>query len=242
MLRGLRVSLLRIIMSTSSLNIILCYTCTGGKFWRTSKIIRAVSMEDYDELEQQRNPRPQIKPATVELSDSDSDVFESIPPPSFKRRKIQSTVEEPTPQKRAMSPSLVKKITEMSEKVYVMSAESTLTLCEVQSLREMVKNQATMMVSPLAEIFRCLVCKNNMTSSSEPLLMPCCKSAIICRACLQEWFDSSTGDHTCPHCREALNIEDCSHIPLIRPLLAALENQEQPAIAVNGPTHSLTDR
>ena len=167
----------------------------------------------------------------LELSDSDSDVFETIPPPSFKRRKVQAaTTEEPTPQRTPMNLALVQKITEMSE-VYVMSAESTQTLCEVQSLREMVKNQAAMIVSPLAEIFQCLVCKNNTSSSSEPLLMPCCKSAIICRACLQEWFDSSPGNRTCPHCREPLNIDDCPCIPLIRPLLAALENQEQPAIA-----------
>ena len=73
---------------------------TGGKFWRTAKVIRAVSVEDFDELEQQRNPRPHTKPATIELSDSDSHVFESIPPPSFKRRKVQAaTTEEVTPQR-----------------------------------------------------------------------------------------------------------------------------------------------
>ena len=101
--------------------------------------------------------------------------------------------------RRPMSPSLVRKITEMSE-VYVMSAESTQTLCEVQSHREMIKNQAAMMVSPVAKIFRCLVCKSNMNSSSESLLMPCCKSAIFCRACLREWFDSSPNNQSCPHC------------------------------------------
>lgn len=50
------------------------------------------------------------------------------------------TAEEATLQGMSISPSLIQKINDMSEKIDIKSAESSQTLCEVQSLREMMKN------------------------------------------------------------------------------------------------------
>ena len=111
-----------------------------------------------------------------------------------------------------------------------MSAETTQQLTEVQSLREMLKNQALMGIRPITGIFSCIICKSTITTTSNLVVAPCCQTALACRDCLEEWL-SSTDNHTCPNCREPIDIEQCSPMPVIRPLIAALANGDEPTIA-----------
>ena len=65
----------------------------GMKFWRTSKVIKAVSGEDFEKLERQRNPPPirskstnkTVTSTTLNSSDSDFDIFD-IPMTKHRRR------------------------------------------------------------------------------------------------------------------------------------------------------------
>lgn len=205
----------------------------GGKFWRTSKIIRAVSARDYEQIELQRNPPRSPPPKLVTLSDSDSD-FElpSIIP--FKRRKPLSlgrtSCGPSTVTTSSTEPTWLPKLTETWEKVAIMSAESTQQLCEIQSLREMLKNQAQMTLTSVAGIFTCIICKSTMKANTNLLVAPCCQAALACRECLEEWFRSSA-NRTCPNCRESVEVEQWTPMPTIRPLVAALCNADEPVIA-----------
>ena len=183
----------------------------GGKFWRTSKIIRAVSLRDYQQIELQRNP-PSKFSSIVTLSDSDSDFERS--PVAVKRRKplsLERTSYGPT----SAEPFWLPKLTETWEKVAIMSAESTQQLCEIQSLREMVKHQAQMTLVSIAGIFTCIICKSTMKANTNLLVAPCCQAALACRECLKEWLRSSD-NHTCPNCRESVEVhwydyQKCPH-------------------------------
>lgn len=204
----------------------------GGKFWRTSKIIRAVSLHDFEQIELQRIP-PKAKVPAITLSDSDSDVFES-PPVAVKRRKTLSLRQSSSGTQSSAEPSWLPKLNEVWDKVSMMSSETTQQLCEVQSLKEMLKKQAQMGMKPITGIFRCMICKSNMSEASNSVIPPCCQAALACRECLQEWLNTSDSQ-TCPHCREHVDINQCVPMPIIRPLIAALANEEEPGAQLWSP-------
>ena len=210
--------------------LLIALSLLGGKFWRTSKIIRAVSARDYEQIELQRNPPRSPPPKLVTLSDSDSDFEPSLIP--VKRRKPLSLGRTSCGPSTASStePSWLPKLTETWEKVVIMSAESTQQLCEIQSLREMLKHQAQMALTSVAGIFTCIICKSTMKANTNLLVAPCCQAALACRECLEEWFRSSD-NNTCPNCREPVEVEQWAPMPVIRPLVAALCNADEPVIA-----------
>ena len=73
-----------------------------GKVWQTSKVIRVVCLQDFEEIELQCNPL-RSKPPAISLSDSDSDVFES-PPISVKRCKTLSLGRSSTESQKLIVP------------------------------------------------------------------------------------------------------------------------------------------
>ena len=178
------------------------------------------------QLELQRNP-PKSKPPL--FSDSDSDVFES-PPIPVKRRKLSLRRPSSGPQGSSSSaePSWLPKLNEVWEKVVVMSAETTQQLHEVQSLREMLKKQAQIGIKPVTGIFKCIICKSSMSTTTNLVVAPCCQAALACRGCLQEWLNTSD-NQTCPHCMQGAH--GTKSVLTSANLIAAIANQEEPAVA-----------
>ena len=111
-----------------------------------------------------------------------------------------------------------------------MSAETTQQLHEVQNLREMLKKQAQIGIKPVTGIFKCIICKSSMSTTTNLVVAPCCQAALACRGCLQEWLNTSD-NQTCPHCREPVELNSAHQVPIIRPLIAAIANEEEPAVA-----------
>ncbi len=61
------------------------------------------------------------------------------------------------------------------------------------------------------QCFECIVCKD--TVEFPAVVSPCCNIMLGCESHIQECLDSNP---QCPHCREPLDMEDCTKIPLIR--------------------------
>ena len=74
------------------------------------------------------------------------------------------------------------------------------------------------------EIFNCMICKSKVTVASEPMVPNCCSSTIVCKPCVLRWLEESS---SCPHCRCDLEIEGCTPMPLLRPIIAQLEMDVQ---------------
>lgn len=90
--------------------------------------------------------------------------------------------------------------------------------CEVVRLRlerELDARKATVYAS-----FSCLICKEIVNEESAPVVPPCCRASVVCFECMIRWLENQP---SCPHCREPLEIENCSKLPILRPLFDFLE-------------------
>ena len=199
------------------------------KFWKTGKIVKAISETDYQKFQRSRgrnDPGPSnagpsnARPPTVVVSDSDSDG--SIIPLVRKRKKMFH-IPSPPGSDSDFSP------TARDHALTSTSMERMLkdVVSMVQDARDKVakavpdpKDKAMLL---LKEIFTCLICKQISSESSRPVVPPCCRSIICCYNCINQWISTSP---ICPHCRSPITIDECESQPVIRPIFNVI-NEEQ---------------
>ena len=161
------------------------YAHAGPKFWRTSKTIKAVSEDDYNDLElgwSSGTARARRLKATTYIhisSGSDSD--SGLP--------LTRTYRKPN----AQSP-LIQTMQRSTEQ------QIQAIVCKIESNTEILRTieGRVLALSPPAtdhEILSCIIYKESPT---EPLVPKCCNNILVCKVCMQEWLLHS---HTCPHCR-----------------------------------------
>ena len=175
------------------------------KFWRSSKIIKAVSESDYSNLHRIRggrsfgDPGPSRAP-TILLSDSDSD---GPVRPLVRKRKFKYIDESDSDS----GPSKVK-------------VQKTVSLLEdiqggVKKINEVLSDQKS-----LKDLFTCLVCKQVTLEESKPTIPPCCRSVVVCESCIQQWLETNP---IRPHCRSPLSFDNCMPQPLLIPMFELLQ-------------------
>ena len=183
----------------------------GMKFWKTGKIVKAISEADYQRLQRSRGrndpgptPGPSnagaSKPAMYVVSDSDSNG--PIIPLLMKRRKIFH-VPSPPGSDSDFSTGPYDRIRPNT------SMEKMLkdVVSMVKDVRDKVEKAVhtdpeEKVVLVLKEIFTCLICKQISTELSRPVIPPCCKSIICCYDCINQWISNSP---ICPHIVGALS-------------------------------------
>ena len=167
----------------------------GPKFWKTSKRIHAVKLSDY----RKHNP------AAFQGSSSDSD-FES---PPCKLSKILKSSEE-----RDLLEEWLQKV----EQELAISSENSKKVAEMQEKDvEKKLKEAESRYDSVEQCFQCLVCKE--TATFPALVSTCCNIVLGCKSHVQEWLETTS---ECPHCREPMEMANCTVIPFIRKLRKAL--------------------
>ena len=185
----------------------------GMKFWKTGKIVKAISEKDYQKLQKSRG-RSTDQPAPsrslpVIVSDSDSDG--ALVPLVRKKRKIFHV---PTPPGSD---------SDSSQSLPNSAQTSIERMCkEISSMIQDMKKQLDNSISSecgehtlLKEIFTCLICKQISVESSRPVVPQCCNSVVCCYDCINQWICSSP---VCPHRRSPITIDDCLPQPTIKPI------------------------
>ena len=195
----------------------------GIKFWKGSKIIRAISETEYLKRERMRNGEgpsgiPRNSPVTV-VSDSDSDSGLVHPFVSSRKRSYVPTPPElsdsdsnpPRPKSYGPHPKIAKMFSELKD--------------QIQSINDKVdeNSNSNKTLASLREMFTCLICRSVVEETSRPVMLPCYRSAICCYDCMSRWLETSP---ICPHCREAVQIENCNPQPILRPMFNLLGNQD----------------
>ena len=205
--------------------IILC--TVGSKFWRGSKIIRAITEAEFIKRERLRGndagagssgtqaipPGTRNSPLTL-ISDSDSD---SPLVPLVRNRKRPyvppapelSDSDSSQPQSKKSYPGV--KIANMFMEIKE----------DVQAIKSKLSDGENKLLVTIRDIFTCLICKERMSESSGTMMLPCCRNALCCHSCLARWLGDSS---VCPHCREEVRMEDCIPQPLIRPIMDMLND------------------
>ena len=189
----------------------LPFVFTGAKFWKTSKTIKAVLEDDYNELELSRSSgtararRPKSTTYIHISSGSDSD-SPGLPLTRSRRQPFTGCSRPPFHQTI---------VTEHHIQAIVSKIDSNTEILRTIQGKVMTWSPPASSCNPtVRDILTCIICK---MASTDPLVPKCCNSVLVCRECLQKWLQSSK---TCPHCREdILSISDCVQFPLIRPLL-----------------------
>ena len=213
--------------------IILVYTVTitvmalltlnsGSRFWRTTKIIRAVSEADYNRLNRQPKdqPGPSHKIYTLP-SDSDSDDLQCL---GRKRKRPLARYEFSTdsdsslPHVKVSAPLSDSPTVKMLSEIKSLLSNYHSEIVHLRLERELEEKKPT-----LYSMFACLICKDVVVEESAPLVPPCCRAAVLCRECMDHWLENQP---SCPHCREPLTIERCDKLPILRPLFDFLSEQE----------------
>jgi hypothetical protein len=192
----------------------------GAKFWKGSKIIKAISEGDYFKKERIRNVDTagtsgisRNSPLTLP-SDSDSESGFTL----SRNRKRQFHV--PTPPELSDSSDS----SQPRSKPDIKIAKLFMELKEdIQSIKSKIHKQEKNMnyLDTLKEMFTCLICKEIISENSRPVVLPCCRNAVCCYSCVCRWLEDSP---VCPHCRESLNIENCLSQPLLRPIFDMLKD------------------
>ena len=107
-----------------------------------------------------------------------------------------------------------------------LTMEERLTKLEEQMIENSFKQQAektkilrksSKHLNEIRQCFECLICKS--IANFPALVSPCCSILLGCVACVEPWLTSS---QQCPHCRDALTMQQCSQVPFIRNLSHAL--------------------
>ena len=193
---------------------------TGSRFWRTTKIIRALSEANYNRLQRQLRDRPgpshmagsSLKPFTVP-SDSDS---EELKPLARKRKRPFPTYDSSTesdsslPHTKVCSTDMPTPTMKILSEIKCLLGDYHTEVVHLRLEREIdtKKSSVYMMLS-------CLICKEIAAEESVPVVPPCCRAAVVCQECMDRWLDTQP---TCPHCREPLLIDNCVKFPILRPL------------------------
>ena len=185
-----------------------------------------MSEADYIVLEQRRTPSYRTGAKPINISDTDSD--QEFPNFSFRKKKKlsrcqpkTSSILSPFPDASSDHTNMSQKLQELLSKADDSIASIALNGQKIEELDQKIQNQAVAFVQPWQDFFRCVVCKDVMTASSNMVVPPCCQSTVACKSCLEQWLANSL---TCPCCREELELEQCATVPIIRPLIASLAN------------------
>ena len=198
------------------------------KFWKTGKIVKAISAADYQKLQKSRgrndpglsnigpsNPGPSSsglsKPPTLIVSDSDSDG--QIIPLVRKRKKIFH-IPSPSGSDSDFSPAPHDR-TRAGTSMEKMLKDVVNIVQDVKTRMEKAVPDPQERVTLIKEIFTCLICKQVSSESSRPVVPPCCKSIVCCYDCISQWILSSP---ICPHCRSPITIDECESQPVIKPI------------------------
>lgn len=183
------------------------------KFWKTGKIVKAVSESDYQKLQRSRGrstdqPGPG-RSIPVIVSDSDSDG--PLVPLVWKKRKIFHV---PTP------PGSDSDSSQCPPNGAHTSIETMFK--EVASMIQDVKKQLDNSMhiehgenALLKEIFTYLICKQISVESARPVVPLCCNSVVCCYDCISQWICSSP---VCPRCRSPIMIDDCLPQLTLKPI------------------------
>ena len=190
------------------------FVVAGHKFWKTSKIVKAIAESDFNKLQKIRIGLP--GPSTLHtgspilLSDSDSEPLR----PLIRRKKRFHVPQAPQiSDSDSPGPPPTKASRKDSDKLIL--SQILAGIDQVKQKLEKSSDTTTSSVSFLKEIFTCIVCKQVANESSRPVMPPCCKSILCCYDCLSQWVATSP---VCPHCRSEISIESCLAQPLLRPL------------------------
>lgn len=192
--------------------------CTGSQFWRTTKVIRALTESDYSRLIGKRSDQPGPS-KLVTVSDSDSD--EVKPLIRHKKRRYDSSDSD-----SSLPDVKLSSVGDSSTMKLLSEIKVTLETYHREMVNMRLEKEVESSRSSIFMIFSCIICKDIVSAEASPVVPPCCQAAIICRACLERWLQSQ---QSCPHCREEIsNIEICTPLPVLRPLynLLSTSNQE----------------
>ena len=144
----------------------------GAKFWKSSKIIKALTEEDYKGLESRRKGGPSKQPLSSICIDSSSSDSDGIRP--LKRQKRSSG-------------------DDISDKLVAIEDMLTTMKSSFDALRHVHRPNR------LSALFSCIICRES-SLKHEPLVPQCCSGVVACRQCLEGWFvQSSTCPH-CRQC------------------------------------------
>lgn len=193
--------------------------CIGIKFWKGSKIIRALSEAEYLKRERKRNGEDlcpsglgitRNSPLTIN-SDSDSDT-------NLARRKRPYYVPTPpdlTDSDSSLPPSKINCSHSKCMKMFLELKE------DISCIKEKLNSDNKNVLNILKGVFTCLICKSIATETNRPIMLPCCRNATCCYTCIERWLENSS---ICPHCRETLELENCTPQPILRPMFELLRD------------------
>ena len=190
---------------------------TGSQFWKTTKIIRALTEFDYSRLIGRRSDQPGPS-KVVHVSDSDSD--ELKPLMRHKKRRYDSSDSDSSLPDIRVSSVGGSSTTQLLSEIKVNLEKYHREVVNMRPAKEVATTR-----SIIFSMFSCIICKDIVSAEAAPVVPPCCQAAIMCRACLERWLD---GQQSCPHCREEISdIGICSPLPVLRPLYDLLSKSNQ---------------
>ena len=192
----------------------------GLKYWKTNKTVKAMSLNLYNKLRGvQQSTEPSLTEpgpsrqlsvvgdnytvrtqSPVQISDSESDTVVTV----RKKRKLV-----PTPPSDS----------ESVDAGMISAGKLNEIISKLNEIKEKMNNRPSP-YQQLADIFTCLICADDISESSEPVVPTCCRNVVYCRECLDHWLTTNT---VCPHCRAPLlSVDSCHTLPIIRPLFELL--------------------
>ena len=152
----------------------------GMKFWKTGKLVKAISESDFHRLQRSKGRGKDAGPSKlnrspVTITDSDSDVPSGIPI-AKKKRKIYHIPHPPELSDSDSSPA---------PSVGYAAGKMKKMFVDVVGMIENI-NERLNTVSPeqsnkmlLKELFTCLICKQMTSEVSRPVVPPCCKCCVL---------------------------------------------------------------
>ena len=146
----------------------------------------------------------QERPLPQEDSQSDSDSYTL--PAAFKHREV------------SFPPEISKALEEIKESVANYQQDVLSKVADSHVVNERAMAIFTQM---LYNTFKCIICTEIVEEGSEALIPPCCQSILFCKNCIVRWTENS---HSCPHCREPLQLQECQAFPFYRPLFQLLKD------------------
>ena len=161
----------------------------GAKFWKSSKVIKAIKEEEYRHLDSSK--KVSKNPSIYVSSSSDSESNK----PLVRTRKRSSD-------------------SQVKLDVRVSSLEHL-----VGSIQKSVENmqgrkRSKVDSTSVLGLFSCIICKD-LALANDPLVPQCCSGIVACKECLVGWIEQNP---TCPQCRGSISIDICLPIPPYRPL------------------------
>ena len=135
---------------------------TGAKFWKSSKVIKAIKEDEYRQLESSKKTSVSKNPPICLSSSSDSD---SNRPLIRKKRSFDSQVK------------LDDRLSSLERSVD--------SVYNIQCSKRRKVDSASML-----NLFSCIICKE-LALNKDPLVPQCCSGVVACKLCLEGWIQQS---------------------------------------------------